>query len=142
MDWLTLNNKGNGSEELTINHSTRCLDVITSRLSLNLHQNSSFQRHTLLALNEERLTKRFRWTVVTNEREICLMISKFHSQENIVVSIINEINRDNENCKSNKQNWRLIIFFHYSRQFRSSLRIPPSSQRYRSPHLEVEVRDT
>ena len=71
------------------------------------------------------------------------MISTFHSQEIVDVSTGTENNRDNEKFKANKQNSRLMLHFHHTRQFRSSLLIPFfSPQRYRSPHLEVEVLDT
>ena len=71
------------------------------------------------------------------------MVSTIHSQESIAISTDISNNRDNEKFKANKQNSRLMLPFHYSRQFRSSLLIiPHSSQRYRSPHLEAEVCDT
>ena len=68
----------------------------------------------------------------------------FHRQEIVAISTVTENNRDNEKCKVNKQNSRLmLLLLHYTRPFRSSLLIPfLSPQRYRSPHLEAEVSDT
>ena len=46
--------------------------------------------------------------------EKCSMISTFHIQESVVVSTDIENNRDNEKCKANKENSRLVFLFHYS----------------------------
>ena len=42
------------------------------------------------------------------------MILTIHSQESVALSTGTENNGDNEKCKVNKQNLRLIIIFHYT----------------------------